>query len=177
MKMRWLLSLGLLALVGCCVFFALRAGTYPRKYPRHVYIASNDNFRIRVQMFPEEGAGFVLGGYYVFQSADMDSDKWADIVTYKQDDPDPIPCDQIRFLGDKAAYVFMGQMFAVTSNGGRAWNVWEIAKDPAWRDRSTGIEDIQLSEGGIGKMTLRIIGDKRVILRTNDYGHHWNEHQ
>jgi len=57
MKMRRLLSLGLLALVGCCVFFALRAGTYPRKYPRHVYIASNDNFRIRVQMFPEEGAG------------------------------------------------------------------------------------------------------------------------
>jgi len=172
MKMRWLLSLGLLALVGCCVFFALRAGTHPRKYPRHVYITSNDNFRIRVQMFSEEGAGFVLGGYYVFQSADMDSDKWADIVTYKQDDPNPIPCDHVRFLGDKTAYVFMGQMFAVTSNSGGAWKVWNIAKDPVWH--RAGIEDIQLSESGIGTMTLRIIGDKRAILRTNDYGYHWN---
>ncbi len=126
-------------------------------------------------MFPEEGAGFVLGGYYVFQSADMDSDNWTDIVTYKQDDPDPIACDRIRFLGDKAAYVFMGQMFAVTSNGGGAWKVWDIAKDPAWQDRSAGIEGIQLSEGGIGTMTLRIIGDKRAILHTNDYGYHWNK--
>jgi photosystem II stability/assembly factor-like uncharacterized protein len=173
MKMRWLLSLGLLALVGCCIFFALRAGTHPRKYPRHVYITSNDNFRIRVQMFPEEGVGFVLGAYYVFQSADMDSDNWADIVTYKQDDPDPIPCDRIRFLGDKTAYVFMEQMFAVTSNNGRAWKVWDIAKDPVWH--RAGIEDIQLSESGIGTMTLRIIGDNRAVLRTNDYGHHWNE--
>jgi hypothetical protein len=177
MKLRWLLSLALLAFVACGIFFALRAGsTHPRKYPRHVYITSNDNFKIRVQMFPEEGAGFVLGGYYVFQSADMDSDNWADIVTYKQDDPDPIPCDRIRFLGDRVAYLFMGQMFAVTSNGGRSWNVWEIAKDPAWRDRSAGIEGIQLSEG-VGTMTLRIIGDKRAILRTNDNGYHWIEQQ
>ena len=174
MKLRWLLSLGLLASVVCCVFFALRAGTHPRRYPRHVYITSNDNFRIRVQMFPEEGAGFVLGGYYVFQSADTDSDNWIDIVTYKQDDPNPIPCDHVRFLGDKTAYVFMGQMFAVTSNGGGAWKVWDVANDPAWRDRAW-IENIELSESGVGTMMLRIIGDKRATLRINDYGYHWNE--
>jgi len=175
MKLRWLLSLGLLAFVVCCILFALRGGTHPRKYPRHVYITSNDKFRIRVQMFPEEGVGFVLGGYYVFQSADMDSDNWTDIVTYKQDDPDPIACDRIRFLGDKVAYVFMGQMFAVTSNGGGAWKVWDIRTDPNWRDRRPGIEAIQLWEGGVGTMTLRIVGDKHTILRTSDYGYHWKE--
>ena len=174
MKLRWLLSLGLLAFVVCCIFFALQAPTHPRKHPRHVYITSNDKFRIRVQMFPEEGVGFVLGGYYVFQWADMDSDKWADIATYKQDDPDPIACDRIRFLGDKVAYVFMGQMFAVTTNGGGVWKVWDIRRDPAWRDHA-GIENIQLSDDGVGTMTLRIIDDRRAILRTNDYGYHWNK--
>src|SRR5688572_16489059 len=93
---------------------------------------SNNVFRIRVERHAEVNT-FVGGAYYVFQSAPAGSDSWQKILTFRHDDPNPIPRDQVRFVNDQVAFVFMGWMYAVTKDGGGSWSVWNAEKDlPQW---------------------------------------------
>src|SRR5436853_3272886 len=57
---------------------------------------SNGSFKIRVDRHFEENGGFVAGAYYVFRSSPTGSDAWRDIMTFRHDDPNPIPRDQVR---------------------------------------------------------------------------------
>jgi hypothetical protein len=46
----------------------------------------------------------------------------------RQDDDPKIPVDQVRYVGD-IGYVFMGFMYAVTTDAGKTWSVWSAEKD------------------------------------------------
>ncbi len=92
----------------------------------------NNSFRLRVTAYNEKNTFPALGGgYYVFESAPVSSDQWKEIMTFRHDDPIAIPKDQVRFLSDQVGYVFMGWLYAVTTDGGHSWSLWDASKDPA----------------------------------------------
>lgn len=139
---------------------------------------SNQTFRIHVDARQETNA-FLPGAYYVFRSASAGSDDWHDIMTFRHDDLVAIPRDQIRFLNDHVGFVFMGWMYAVTTDGGVNWSVWDAGKHlPNWQCCNYGlINDVHLEADGTGQMSLDPIlkrSGEVPALQTKDYGRHWN---
>src|SRR5215475_10778411 len=126
---------------------------------RETYETSNHAFRVRVNRHAEENGGFVAGAYYVFQSAPMGSDQWRDVMIFRHDDPDPIPRDQIRFLNENIGYAFMGWMYAVTTDQGASWSVWDALRDlPKWQCCNYRlVGDVKLEMNGTGVMKLNTI--------------------
>jgi hypothetical protein len=139
---------------------------------------TNNVFRIRVNQHAEKGLGFVPGAYYVFQFAEVASNDWQEIMTFRHDDPVEIPRDQVRFVNDQTGYVFMGWMYAVTTDGGRTWSVWNAQQDlPKWDCCNYRlVEDVELSSDGAGRMKIDTIAGRQgevPELYTQDYGRHW----
>ncbi len=139
LRRPFVIAIAVLLLVGGI----LVAATWPAAVlfmpPRKGAIAetwetTNGSFKIRVDRHNEENGGFVPGAYYVFRAATVGSDDWRDVMTFRHDDPNPIPRDQLRFVNDRVGFVFMGWMYAVTSDGGDHWSVWDASNDlPNWR--------------------------------------------
>lgn len=139
---------------------------------------ANTTFRVRVTTY-EEKALIHPGAYYVFQSAPIGSENWQEIMTLKFDDPVPIPRDQVRFVDDRIGYIFMGEAYAVTTDSGRVWALWN--SDIELRGRTDvlprSIERVQVAADGTGTMHLYVhpYQQGRVpTLRTQDYGRHWS---
>jgi len=140
---------------------------------------ANGSFKIRVDRHFEENGGLDAGAYYVFSSAPVGSDAWRAIMTFRHDDPVPIPHEQIRFLNDRIAFVFIGWTYAVTADGGATWSVWDAGRNlPNWQCCNYRlITDVQLNGDGTGTMTLNPIPQRSgevPRLRTNDFGRHWS---
>ena len=140
---------------------------------------ANQSFRVRIDQHAERVPFPVPGAYYVFQSAPSGSNTWREIMTFRHDDPVLIPREQVRFINDRAGYVFMGWMFAVTTDGGASWSVWDASKDlPNWACCNYGlIRAVHLAPDGTGVMILNPIDERRgevPELHTNDFGRHWN---
>lgn len=139
----------------------------------------NKTFKISVTAYAEENGGFVAGAYYVFRSAKVNSDVWTDIMRFRHDDPVAIPRDQIHFVNDEVAYVFMGWMYAVTTDSGSTWSVWDARKDlPGWQCCNyILIKSVLLEQDGAGTMQLKPIDGRRgevPELHTRDFGRHWS---
>ena len=171
------LVIAITALIALCAISYM----YIRPYHGEItetYETSNHAFRVRVNRHAEENGGFVGGAYYVFQSAPTGSDQWRDIMVFRHDDPNPIPRDQIRFVSESAGYAFMGWMYAVTTDAGASWSVWDAQRDlPKWQCCNYGlVSDVKLEADGAGAMRLNPIPGRSgevPELRTNDYGKHW----
>ncbi len=138
---------------------------------------SNRTLRLRIDRRAEEGA-WVGGAYYVFQSA-PGSESWKEIMTFRHDDPNPIPRDQVRFVNDQVAFVFMGWMYAVTTDAGGSWSVWNAEKDlPKWHCCNYRlISSVNIDASGTGTMILNAIPERQgevPKLRTKDFGQHWS---
>ncbi|CAN5151266.1 hypothetical protein BH18ACI2_BH18ACI2_20850 [soil metagenome] len=141
--------------------------------------SSGTPFKVRVNMHAEANGGFVPGAYYVFQSAPSDSGQWREVMTFRHDDPVAIPREQVGFVNDRVGYVFMGWMYAVTTDGGATWSVWEAGKNlPDWECCNYRlIKDVRLEADGTGVMMLNPIPQRRgeaPELHTKDYGRHWS---
>jgi hypothetical protein len=143
---------------------------------------SHASLLIRIDKHQEIG-GFMPtlnGAYYVFHSKPADSDQWHEIMTFRHDDSIDIPKNNVHFAGDKITSVFMGWMYAVTTDGGDNWRVSNI-----WDFLSNGekclyrcIEDLKIEASGTGEIKLHIIAgskDNLKILKTNDFGESWRE--
>ena len=119
------------------------------------------------------------GIYYTFESPEEGSDSWRVIMTFRRDEQIPIPRDQVRFVDDKIAYIFMGPMYAVTINGGHTWSVWDAERDfPGGEECCSEaiIQEVSLKPNGEGVMTLRpnMADNTNIInLYTKEYGKHW----
>jgi len=139
---------------------------------------ANTTFRVRVTAYKEK-ALIIPGAYYVFQSAPIGSDNWQEIMTLKFDDPVPIPREQVRFLNDRVGYAFMGETYAVTTDGGRTWILWNSEVELKGRADvlSRSIEKVHVLADGTGIMQLYehpYQKGKVPTLRTQNYGRHWN---
>lgn len=170
-----LLLLAILLVPGCGFFSRPRQGNKVNE----TWETTNKTFKIRVTAYAEENGGFVGGAYYLFQSTAYDSDTWRDILTFRHDDPVAIPRDQVRFVNDKTAFVFMGWMYAVTSDGGITWTVWNAQTDlPKWSCCNYRlVKDVRIMADGTGIMTINPIPERQgevPELHTTDYGQHWS---
>lgn len=139
---------------------------------------NNAAFKIRILKYLERGDPSIPGAYYVFQSAPVKSEEWTDIMTFRHDDPVSIPQNQVRFVNDRIGYVFMGWKYAVTTDGGATWTVWDAYENmPEWKCcHYKLIEDVRVEANGNGSMiinpALRELGF--TDLYTKDYGRHWD---
>lgn len=140
---------------------------------------SNASFSIRVTSFNEVG-GFPSGAYYVFESASGSSNlNWHEIIVFRHDDRIAIPTANIRLQNDRVGYMFIGWKYAVTTDGGRTWNVWDAQKDlENWRCCNYSlIREVTMSDSGDGEMYLNPLPQNRnqvSLLRTEDFGMHWS---
>jgi len=142
---------------------------------------SNHTFKLRVERHAEVG-GFMAvlnGAYYVFRAASVGSDNWHDIMTFRHDDPNPIPRDQVRFVNERVGFVFMGWLYAASTDGGATWTVWNAKRDLPNRQCCSyqTIANVELNADGSGTMTLSPIEERPgevPQLHTNDFGRHWS---
>lgn len=139
---------------------------------------ANATFRVRVTAYKEK-ALIVPGAIYVFQSSPMACEKWQEIMALQFDDPVPIPREQVRFVADRIGYAFMGETYAVTTDGGHTWTLWN--SEMALNDRvdvlSRSIEKVDIKTDGAGIMQLYEHPSQKgraPTLRTQDYGRHWH---
>lgn len=141
----------------------------------------NSTFVLRVTALTEKTFFFqtLSGAYYIFETKAKNEADWREIMVFRDDDPLPINEHSIQFLNERIAFAYMGWMYAVTTDGGETWSVWN-GQDFHLEEGRMGfdaIQDIHLFENGQGLMKLRVIGGSRdvTILRTNDYGVSWIE--
>jgi hypothetical protein len=96
-------------------------------------------------------------------------------LVVKDDDPEPINKNSIVFINDYTAYVFMIRKFAVTTNGGINWAIWDAGNvQPAHVDPSCRIQTVNIAETGRGNINMKC-NKAEVNLFTNDFGVSWQQ--
>ena len=137
------------------------------------------DFKIRITAYEEEGRSFSASRpYYIFESNAHGPDDWREIMTIRDESKPDIPRDQVRFVNDGIAYVFMGSRYAVTTDAGRTWSLWDAAKTlpRSVLGNYRGLEQVSLAADGKGTMQLEAatqVGGQGPDLKTTDYGYHW----
>ena len=123
----------------------------------------------------EERRSLVSGGIYRFEAAPAGSG-WRDIMDFRHDDPVGIPKENVRFVSDHIAYVFMGWKYAVTTDGGQTWSVWDGTKKlRAYCCDFDAIRAVTIAQDGSGRMTLHSSAKPEILsLTTKDFGQHWS---
>lgn len=143
---------------------------------------ANAVFKIRIAAY-KEMAAFTPGAYYVLQSTAIGSNDWREIITIKTDEPHPIRREQLRFVSDHVAYIFMSTYYIVTTDGGHTWFVWDGNRDvPNGRqyNLSPAPKEVDIQPDGTGRMVLYPFFQEREKgpdLYTTDYGRHWDMRQ
>lgn len=142
--------------------------------------AENQNLKLRIVM-RQENCFAACGAYYTFLSAPVGAESWREIFTAHHDDPDPIPRENLRFANPQISYVFFRNKYAVTTDAGESWMVWD-----AWEANKSmkferyklypSIVDLNVESDGRGSMRLYSITDmatNQPELQTADYGRSW----
>ena len=167
---------GLAALIVTLSSCKPRAG--PAAHPYDVADVPGTAFTIRVSEFLEEDSWPLSGAYYRFESLPRGGKDWVLAVQVRTDDDIPLPVKNVRFVSADTAFLFMGRKYAVTTDGGKHWTVWNAETDlPGWQGGHCGfIGSVEMTNNGVGKMILRRIqGRAREVdqLSTSDFGRHW----
>ena len=82
-------------------------------------------------------------------------------------DVPPLPGSPVGFSGPLVAWVFAGENAAVTSDGGRTWNLWE---EPDFYE----IRSIQLAPNGEGSLEVSHPSEMKIYAyKTTDFGRTW----
>jgi len=142
----------------------------------------NDIFKVRATCYEIADERITPKGFYYTFGYRLvkpkGSDDWSDIFTIRQDQMASIPHNQVRFINDRTGYLFMGWIYAVTTDGAKTWHKWDADRDlPNWRccDPSL-IRDVKIWPDGNGMMQLNasnLPAEISETLYTQDYGKHW----
>jgi hypothetical protein len=139
---------------------------------------TNNHIKIRVTAYKQKSVE-PAGTYYTFESVKKEFLLDArEIMTFRHENQVLIPRDQIHFVNDQFAYVFMGWMYAVTTDRGYTWSVWDAERDlPNWQCCNYDfIKEIQMGADGAGTMRLSLNSQEISPVQelyTQDYGRHW----
>lgn len=133
---------------------------------------TNGRFGIRVKAY--KTGGYMVGGYYVFESR-APQGSWNKFMSFRHDDRILIPHDHVRFIDDSKAFVFLGWKYAVTTDSGKTWNVWEPDNNQSgWRRCAYDyLIAATVNRDGSGVLSLNSRCAPPSRLRTTDYGRHW----
>jgi hypothetical protein len=134
--------------------------------------------RIRITEYQQKEPSFLHYFFYVFESMPVSANNWSEVMTFVHTDDVGLPKDQVRFVSNDVGYVFMGWMYAVTTDGGLTWSVWDAPRDlPNCQCGNYQlIRDVQLTADGVGTMILNPPPNTQqpeTVLHTRDYGRHW----
>lgn len=142
--------------------------------------SSNANFKVSViacELYPNVEP---VGTYYTFSSATRLNGFGNPriVLTIRQGKVRPIPREQVKLISDQIGYVWMGWIYAVTTDGGATWQKWDAELElPDWQCCDPNlIQDVNIAFDGTGMMTLRpdpAQPEKVLVLHTKDYGQHW----
>ena len=141
----------------------------------------NTPFRVRVDKHIERGgfAGVLNGAYYVFQSeSGKNSNQWREVMTLRDDDPNDILREQVRFAGNRVGYFFMNSDYAVTNDAGESWRIFKICEFLPSNEPCKGITDLRIDADGRGEVKIYSSAkykDNLKILQTTDFGRSWRE--
>lgn len=141
----------------------------------------NAPFRIRVDKHIERGGfmGALNGAYYVFQSeSGKNSNQWRQVMEFRDDDPNDIPREQVRFAADKVGYFFIGNDYAITNDAGESWRIFKICEFLSSEEHCAGIEDLRINADGKGEVKIHSSSkykDGLKVLETIDFGRSWRE--
>jgi hypothetical protein len=135
-----------------------------------------DELRVQVLAYSEEG---VMGGTRLFFMASTDGGRrWNQAMHFRFDDPIAPPCQNSGQLDGQTAWLWMGWQYAITQDGGRTWDLWELDETWAnWKCCDYGpIKDIRFRDNLHGEMTLSPRrGSEAPLLETRDGGLTWRE--
>jgi hypothetical protein len=140
----------------------------------------NKLFKIRITAYEEEGRSFSPARpYYVFECKALGLEDWREIMVIQDESRPTIPHEQVKFVNEQIAYVFMGLKYAITTDSGQTWCVWDAEKTlPKWMlQNSKRIQQVDVASNGTGVMKLEPIPQWKgawPALYTADYGYHWH---
>jgi hypothetical protein len=133
------------------------------------------SFSVKITAFRErQNFGQALAGAdYIFEAKNRAEQAWRKFMTVKYDDPIPIDKNSIVLINERIGYVFMVKKFAVTTNSGLNWSIWDIGNVKALKDDlSCKIQSVRIEEGGTGLLNMKC-NKAENTLSTNDYGITW----
>jgi hypothetical protein len=150
----------------------------PAAHPFEVIEVPGSAFTVRLSAFHEENSWPVAGAYYRFESLLHDGKGSVKAMEFRHDDPVPLPSQNVRFVTRDVAFLFMGWKYAVTTDGGKSWAVWNAETDlPNWQCCNYQlIGNVEVRGNGVGQMSLRPIPGRRGEVNqlfTSDFGRHW----
>ena len=160
------------------VFFALVFSSCARQ-GAEVSRWENSDAAIHVRIIERAEVGnFLNGAYYVFDSRSPTDNEWHHVMTFRHDDQVGLRKESVTVKNISVAYVAMGWMFAITTDSGRTWSVWNAKKDlTGWSCCNYRlIRSVDLDSNGNGTMTLNPIRGRAgevPKLYTRDYGRSW----
>ena len=118
------------------------------------------------------------GPVYKFESRPVGSSQWREFLSFEQDDLIDIGPEWVKFVDNNVAFVYIGWMFAVSTDGGHQWSVWNGSRDEHLRDELNYklIESVAINLDGSGEMLLKLssMPSDRYRLTTVDYGKNWS---
>lgn len=142
---------------------------------------SHGILRLKVSSYTE--AGVIGPGHVFFVFSSIKPNEFArEIMVVRRDDDAALPKSHLRFLGESVAYVFMEDMYAVTTDKGTTWSIWLASKDLANRTRWPrwgSIKNVQLLQDGTGMMSVQAVDPETrathtAEFHTTDFGRQWD---
>ena len=146
---------------------------------------TNGAFKIRITAYDEKLGIPPQRFYYTFEASGPDSTQWHEIMTCRRKNVLGTPHEQVKFVANHSAYVFLADKFATTIDAGRTWSVWDgyrIRRDMNINYGWIYIRSVSISADGAGEMvvaeaslSMAEFSEARDVarLRTSDYGQHW----
>jgi hypothetical protein len=169
----WYMRLFAVEILWICLF--LSSGCLSQRGEvKEVWETTNNTLKIRITVYEEKSLFPLSGRYYVLQSSLQNSDKWHEVMTVFTKDLVLIPRENLRFVDDQIAFFFMKQKYAISTDGGHTWSVWDASKE---YDNYAFIKEVRIESDGKGVITFHDVPSQQrelVELHTSDYGRHWN---
>jgi hypothetical protein len=136
----------------------------------------NEVFEIK-SIVRRQNTPIVPGACYSFYSKNAIETNWKKVFSVRFDEILPSTYIHATFVDDKTGYVFLGENYAVTTDAGHSWELWnadEFFERVAY-PKSRSIEDVKILPDGTGLMKLfkHPNDSSTVTLITADFGKMW----
>jgi hypothetical protein len=148
---------------------------------REQWDESNGSFRVRVQILDEARLAhkFEPSCHLRLLAAAAGSEQFKPFATGYFSRCDQDLKGRVRFVNDRTGYAFVQWWFAVTTDGGRRWSIWDVPAHLPGRAYYNPrlIDAVEIAGDGTGTMTLSpegVVNKQRLVLKTNNFGVEWS---
>lgn len=134
--------------------------------------------KMRLRKFADRST-FQSQCYFVIDAGISGSSTWKEILTWYDEGCSLMQRERIQFVGRRVVYAFDYSSYAVTTDAGGHWSVWDVSSTASElrANHTIYLTQIDVSQDGTGKMVLTYYTDVPGIFhaqyRTSDYGLHW----